>query len=283
MPIFGIEDINPHVRVAMRSVLAKNTAIAPRVIFDYELIFIESGELIFGYDGKSYKVSAGSFLLISPAVTHSFDCSLSDISQPHIHFDMTYAKESPERFICYKDLPKLTPHERTLVSEDILPKGRDPFIRFEDTDGVKKLFFAAIDAHVKEEKLLCKAHLTAIIHHIFKDSFPSTLIGEKTVYGIEDQIRSLIDSGNAASLSLSELEKRFSYSRFYLERIFREKFGIGIIAYRNEARLTAAKELLRTKSVTEVAYALGYSSIYSFSRAYKNKFGISPSKAKARK
>ena len=176
MSILGIESINPHLRVALRSELPKGTAIAPRVIFDYELIFIERGEFIFGYGGRSYRASEGSFLLISPGVTHSFDCSLSDISQPHIHFDMTYSQASRERFICYKDLPDLSAKERELISEDILPNGREPFVLFESTD--------------------------------------------------------------------------------------------------------APKELLRTKSVTEVAYTLGYSSIYSFSRAYKNKFGYSPREAK---
>ena len=277
MSILGIESINPHLRVALRSELPKGTAIAPRVIFDYELIFIERGEFIFGYGGRSYRVSEGSFLLISPGVTHSFDCSLSDISQPHIHFDMTYSQASRERFICYKDLPDLTAKERELISEDILPNGREPFVIFESTDAPKELLFSAIDAHSRGDELLAKGLLTALIHHVLKDNFPNTVTGESRSFGIEDQIRTLIDSGNAVSLSLCELEKRFSYSRFHLERLFREKFGIGIIAYRNEARLTAAKELLRTKSVTEVAYTLGYSSIYSFSRAYKNKFGISPS------
>ena len=82
--------------------------------------------------------------------------------------------------------------------------------------------------------------------------------------------------------SLFGLEKRFSYSRFHLECLFREKYGVGIIAYRNEERLARAKELLATKTVTDVAYTLGYSSIYSFSRAYKNKFGCSPSACKAK-
>ena len=52
---------------------------------------------------------------------------------------------------------------------------------------------------------------------------------------------------------------------------------MGIIAYKNERRLGAARLLLKEESVTEVARRLGYSSIYVFSRAFKNRFGVSPS------
>ena len=44
-----------------------------------------------------------------------------------------------------------------------------------------------------------------------------------------------------------------------------------------------AKELLDTKSVTDTAKEIGYGSIYSFSRAFKTHFGMSPSEYKGSK
>ena len=77
-------------------------------------------------------------------------------------------------------------------------------------------------------------------------------------------------------MTLEDFEKRFSYSRFYLEREFKAEYGISIIAYRNERALNSAAELLRDHSISGIAEALGFSSIYAFSRAFRTRFGLSP-------
>lgn len=42
--------LNPYIRVAQRSILSKGHCICKRVIFDYELIYIESSRMIINYD-----------------------------------------------------------------------------------------------------------------------------------------------------------------------------------------------------------------------------------------
>ena len=79
-------------------------------------------------------------------------------------------------------------------------------------------------------------------------------------------------------MSLDDFEKHFSYSKFYLEKLFREKYGESLISYRNRRRLESACALLLEHSVENVARTLGYSSIYVFSRSFSNFYGISPAK-----
>ena len=43
--MLDISSINPYIRVAMQSVLSKGKIIASRIIFDYELIYIEDGDI----------------------------------------------------------------------------------------------------------------------------------------------------------------------------------------------------------------------------------------------
>jgi AraC-like DNA-binding protein len=49
------------------------------------------------------------------------------------------------------------------------------------------------------------------------------------------------------------------------------------MAYKNEIRLQRAKTMLKFNTVSFVSEKLGFSSIYVFSRAFKNRFGIAPS------
>ena len=52
--------INPYLRVAMHSVIPANHRIRRRVIYDYELIYLESGEFTFIYADVPHHCSARS-------------------------------------------------------------------------------------------------------------------------------------------------------------------------------------------------------------------------------
>ena len=71
-----------------------------------------------------------------------------------------------------------------------------------------------------------------------------------------------------------------NYNYSYLSAIFRSKTGVTISEYYQQKRLGAAKQLLfeGNLSVNKIADVLGYSSIYAFSKAFKKKYGIAPSK-----
>lgn len=68
------------------------------------------------------------------------------------------------------------------------------------------------------------------------------------------------------------------YSYSYASKVFSAVMDMSINQYYQNVRFKKAIELLNAKfTVTQVSTSLGYSSIHSFSRAFKNHFGISPS------
>jgi AraC-like DNA-binding protein len=64
----------------------------------------------------------------------------------------------------------------------------------------------------------------------------------------------------------------------YLKKGFKEVYNQTIFEFIQENRMIKAKHLLQTDHpiITEIAHNLGYASLSSFSQAYKNYFGISP-------
>ncbi len=78
--------------------------------------------------------------------------------------------------------------------------------------------------------------------------------------------------------NLAVLSDKFNYSYSYLSDLFKKTTGNTINAYYQTRRLDIAKLLIAEKKLklNQIAEKLNYSSLYSFSKAFKQKFGISP-------
>lgn len=270
--------VNPYIRVAMPSILPAGHKIKKRVIYDYELIFLERGEFTLIYAEKTYRCKAGSWIFIRPGIAHSFQLDTKEISQPHIHFDITYRPLSEKIPVSFKDYGAMTDTERSWIHADYFSEyAQIPFINVPNQEDFLRIFQRIISKET--DPLTKKALLIELLSLIISANFPN-MLEDRTVPNIAYQVKDYIDSGNGLQMSLDDFAKRFSYSKYYLEKMFRNEFGVSMIKYRNEKRMDAAVRLLEQHSVTRVADELGYTSIYSFSRAYRKHFGASPKKHK---
>ena len=278
--MLDISMINPYIRVAMDSILPANHEIKRRIIFDYELIYIADGEFVFYYDDIAYPCKAGQFIFIRPGIPHSFSEIKSNLTQPHIHFDISHLSNSKQVPISFKDFSALTENEKNWIREDIFFKyPKTPFVYFSDNQQALQLFYEIVHK-THRSALLGKAKLLQLIEMLLYDNFANIFKQDYHLYPVEKQVKDYIDAGQGLTVKLDDFAKHFNYSKCYLDHCFHKKYGIGIIAYRNQKRMQAAKELLKHSSVTEVSENLGFSSIYAFSRAFKYHFGISPTASK---
>ena len=277
---FDIQTVNPYIRVAIPSVLTAGTEIKRRIIFDYELIYIESGAFTLNYNECDYICSPGRFLFLRPGIPHSFTGIQGALSQPHIHFDVSYSGKSRRTPICFKDLCDLSPREQELLQRDLFESyPKTPFVQFSDMEQALQLFYGIIEGTQCSE-LERKAMLTRLIDRMICDNFPDCFQKKESTYGIAQQLKDYMDTEQGLSARLSDFEKQFSYSKYHLERQFKKQYGISIMTYRNSKRMEVARRLLQTETVSSVSELLGFSSIYAFSRAYKQHFGIAPSMQK---
>ena len=80
-------------------------------------------------------------------------------------------------------------------------------------------------------------------------------------------------------LSLKELSQATPYSYSRLAVLFKEYTGITFASYVTEKKLTYAKQLLRTTSMTtlQISEKLGYTSLSAFNHLFKKTFSMTPS------
>lgn len=92
------------------------------------------------------------------------------------------------------------------------------------------------------------------------------------------QAKKAIDERLGEDLSLDEIASMFYIHPNHLSRLFKEKEGITITEYRIKRRIEAAKELLRIPGtkVYEVAEKVGFGSVSSLNRIFKQGTGMTP-------
>lgn len=127
--------------------------------------------------------------------------------------------------------------------------------------------------------LLIESYLNEIIVLIVKSLDNS----QTEKYRIKDKellfsnIISYIDANILNIVGVQDICAHFSFSESYLSHLFTSQLGISLFHYYNNVRFDKALKMLNEgSSVTEVAEKLNYTSIYTFSRAFRNKFGASP-------
>ena len=85
-------------------------------------------------------------------------------------------------------------------------------------------------------------------------------------------------------LSVEQLAAESCWSRWQLQRVFLHETGSSVANYVREIKLSRAAELLISSDcrVIDIALALGFNSEISFSRAFKNRYRLSPREYKKR-
>ncbi len=273
--------LSPFIRHAMHSTLLPNYIINRRIIFDYEIIYIKEGSCKIQIDGIDYICKKNNVVFLRPGIPHSFCVGKEGVSQPHIHFDAIYSKNSLSTPISFKDRDAMTTAEIGLIQEDVFSDINIPHVFVpEDLPSFQRLFFDIIDSFIQgnDSLLKSKAKMTMLIDIVLSqfDKEKSTL--SKNSDTVMAAVKNYVDENYSNMLTLNFLSEMFFINKFTLIRKFKNIYGINIIKYYNEKRLKAAKDMLKKSNMTikQIGDALNFTDAYSFSRFFKSSTGISP-------
>ena len=93
------------------------------------------------------------------------------------------------------------------------------------------------------------------------------------------QVKSFLDEHYKEKLSLESVASHFFIDKHYLARLFKEQYGVTLVNYLQQVRITHAKRMLRftDKSIEEIGLECGIGELNYFSRVFKKLEGVSPS------
>lgn len=101
----------------------------------------------------------------------------------------------------------------------------------------------------------------------------------KLARGVFVRAREFMAANYAETLTQEAVAREVALSPSYFAHLFKKEAGKSFLKYLTDLRLTAARQLLltSTRSITEIAQAVGYNDSNYFSTVFRNSEGVSPS------
>ena len=121
---------------------------------------------------------------------------------------------------------------------------------------------------------------TAYLKARLWDLFAVLIDGENYTTKYIDDALKIIHSGYAKEITVNDIAQELNLNRTYFSVLFKDKVGLTPKQYITNYRMDTAASLLSMYniSVSVVAKSVGYPDLFTFSRMFKKRFGMSPMK-----
>ena len=247
----------------------KNTTVVDTHIHTdlFELTVVTDGAGTVTTNGVPSKVKNGDIYLSMPYDIHKIE---SDGENP-LKYD----------FFAFKIKDNIFKEKLDRINEDY----HSPDMRIFHDERVRRLIANAI-AELASPNMYSGELLNAVFRQILiylirdfqkspKKNYPDNVTGAEILCY---KLMNYIDTHIYTMKNLSELCEATDYSYGYLSALFKKTTSETLYDYYNKKRADAARLLLNENklTVTEISETLGYSTLYSFSKAFKKQFGLSP-------
>ena len=224
------------------------------------LMLTLEGEGKLRYQNKEYRMVPGSITLMDGRNPHDYHALEDGWSFKYLHFNGALSHEY-QSYIQTRFGPVFQPsHQVCLETEERL----DEILHQTESPGTPD--HAAVSAAIY-------AILASILsqRNLADSQSRSVPAVRQAVAYIEENYR--------RNISTQEIADAVSLSRSYMSELFAKTYGMAPHEYLTMYRLTRVKDsLLNTSaSLSEIAEQTGFRDIFTLSRVFKQKFGLSPS------
>ena len=162
-----------------------------------------------------------------------------------------------------------------------ISRGGEPVFSIEQPDQYLSLLddifgIASSDDYLRDMKI--NERLSSLLTLIMSKSWHPEEISRTQKRSELSSVKAWLDGNYAGKISLDELAKQFYIDKYYLSKIFKEKYGITINFYISQKRITEAKRLLRfsDKTIEQIGCEIGISDTNYFTRLFRKIEGITP-------
>ena len=239
----------------------------------YEVYFFLSGNVQYSIESRSYLLTPGDVLLISPMELHQpmFGSEQREYERVVLWIDKQFLEgfnRPGEDFTACFDTGK--PNHSNLLR----PEGVNrQFLMF-----LLEQLISENSSKEPYQEITALSYLAQVLVLLNRLALQqrreeSVTVPDSTVYNV----LSYINEHYNESLSLDDLANRFFISKYHLSREFQRLVGTSVHRYIVQKRLVMAKQMLSAgKPSSEVYQSCGFGDYSNFYRAFRAEYQISP-------
>ena len=253
----------------------------------YLCFMVEDGEGELIYEGKKYELRSGDVVFIDCRKAYSHSTGMNPNaglwSLRWCHF---YGPSMPAIYAKYCERGGLPVIRGADVSVD-LARGADMGRRDDVSCGADVSQYAAIltdiytlassSDYIRDMRINGKLNdlLTLLMESSWHREAHTNAPKKMEI----SRVKSFLDEHYEEKLSLESVASHFFIDKHYLARLFKEQYGVTLVTYLQQVRITHAKRMLRftDKSIEEIGLECGIGELNYFSRVFKKLEGVSPS------
>lgn len=224
------------------------------------IVYVVNGQFNLNYEGKQYIASKGEIVLV-------------DCQKPH-----TYYSGHTCEFLFFH----FSGSDSYSIVNHLISQNNGAVFKLENSQQIYTIMNSTItklyyDQPLDDIELSCIVYNTLCSLQAFNEILPTTSSPiSDTILDVIYYIKANIYD----NYTLNMLANYANLSPYYFSHLFKNETGYSPIEYVTLLKLNLAKTMLKTssKSISEIAISLGYSSSSSFINAFKSRVGVSPNR-----
>lgn len=224
-------------------------------------------------------------------VLHSGDCVFIDCKKPYSH--ETGKSTCHEQINVAINVPNISNELWSLqwchfygpnmsaIYRKYQERGGKPVFQTSQLQSYRKILnelyiSASSSDYVRDMRIHEK--LSALLILLMEDAWDESQVNQNASVSLDiQQVRDYLDANYREKITLDDLAARFFINKYYLLKLFKDRYGVTVNAYLNQVRITYVKQQLRftDKTMEELAAELHIEPAY-LSRLFKKIEGVSP-------
>jgi len=226
---------------------------------------VEQGEVEFNYQAQEYILKPNSLAVINPYATHSCNPVKNKARTYHmIYVDIQWCKEIQE--IMLGAIKSFIPLQNVIEKDKKL---FDIFIELNKTLLDKRVFY------LKKEEVL-QNFIWELFNKNHKNNIAIKESGKKNNINIVKKAQNYISEHVDDNPTINDITKFLNISSFYFIKMFKQVLGITPHAFLLNLKISKAKELLKTISIVDTTYQLGFCDQSHLNRVFKQFVAATP-------
>lgn len=234
---------------------------AGRVLNEYQINYITEGHGIFENKYGTFKIIPGTIIIIFPGEWHRYKpLKTTGWKEHYIGFNGSLATK--------------------LLNSDFFRK-EEPLIKVNFRKEIQDIFFMILDNSFKEKSGYQHINTGLIITYI---GYIISFLKNKDFEGkdIERKIQQaclMLRERLSENIDARQLANNLNLGYSYFRIMFKKYTGMSPVQYHLQLRMKQAEDMLlmTQKPIKEIAYELGFQTVFYFSRLFKKKTGRNPS------